>query len=82
MDEAQRLLSGGALVAFERCGCGGGGGCTADWLSDEQLVALRSGPPPRFADRLRSPTWIDVWTNETRTVIYAHGDVAWGAEIP
>lgn len=81
-EEAQRLVTGGALVAFETCGCGGGGGCKARWLSDEQLLALRSGSPPRIPDRLHAPTWIDVWANEARTVVYAHGDVAWGASIP
>ncbi|GAA2740957.1 hypothetical protein GCM10009868_05140 [Terrabacter aerolatus] len=81
-DEAQRLVDAGALVVHEACGCGGwGAGCTPTWLGDERLAQLRRGPEPRFTHRSGAPTWIDVWANDERSVVYAHGDVLWGSAI-
>jgi hypothetical protein len=82
VEEAQRLVDAGALVVAEGCGCGGwSGDCAPEWLSDEQLSALRRGPAPRFTGRHGAPTWIDVWASEARPVIFAHGDVAWGTAL-
>lgn len=82
VDVAQQLVDAGALVVAESCGCGGGyGGCTASWLDDQQLRELKGGPPPTFTGRHRAPTWLDVWTNGERRVVYAHGDVSWGGRV-
>lgn len=82
-EEAQELVEVGAAVAAEGCGCGGWyGGCTPEWVPDEQLQGLRRGPAPQFTGRHRAPTWIDVWANDVRTVVFAHGDVSWGTALP
>jgi hypothetical protein len=82
VEEAQRLVDGGALVVAESCGCGGWyGDCTPEWLTDEQLRGLRNGPDPRFTGRHDVPTWIDVWAGEGGAVVFAHGDVSWGAAL-
>lgn len=79
VEEAQRLVDAGALVVAESCGCGGwSGGCTPEWLTDDQRGQLRGGATPRFTGRHGAPTWIDVWTNVEGTVVFAHGDVSWG----
>jgi hypothetical protein len=82
-EEARRLVQAGALVVAEVCGCGGGyGGCTPKWVTGDQLADLRhGGPAPRFTGRYGAPTWIDVWANDERTVVFAHGDVSWGAAL-
>ncbi len=78
-EEAQRLLEDGAALVSEACGCGGNyGGCTPVWATEKQLHELRSGPPPRFADRHGAPTWLDVWAGDQSSVVFAHGDVSWG----
>lgn len=77
--DAQTFVDDGAIVAFEPCGCGGGGrtGCTAEWFADEAVASIRGGSGPAVT-RGKAPTWIDVWKNEATTVVYAHGDVEWG----
>lgn len=75
---AQALVDDGAVVAFEGCGCGGGGGCAATWFTDDALDSVRGGPKPAYVKGYGSPTWIDVWTNDDTTVVYAHGDIEWG----
>lgn len=82
VDEAQRLVDTGALVIAEGCGCGGWyAGCTPRWVTDEQLRALRGAPSPTLLGRGGTPTWIDVWSNERGTVVFAHGDVSWGQAL-
>lgn len=79
---AQRLIDAGALVVVETCGCGGGpGGCTPQWLRDDQLLSLVGGRAPRFTGARSAPSWIDIWANDVRTVVYAHGDVSWGSAL-
>ena len=77
---AQELVSGGAFVAHEGCGCGGWAGCQLDWLSSDALSRVRAGSAPSLRGR-GMPTWIDVWSSETGQVVYLHGDVQWGDEL-
>lgn len=42
------------------------------------MKALRGGPKPTFSDTYGSPTWLDIWGNDEREVVYVHGDVRWG----
>jgi hypothetical protein len=77
--EAQRAVDDGALVVAEACGCGGGpGGCTPVWLDSHEVRALQGGPGPRFTGKYGSPTWLELWSNDEREVVFAHGDVSWG----
>ncbi len=77
--QAQDLCDAGASVVIETCGCGGSyGGCTPQWLPDEQLHGLKRSSGPRFTGRFGAPSWLDVWASDERTVVFAHGDVAWG----
>ncbi len=77
--DAQRMVDSGAQVLIETCGCGGEpGGCTPQWLTEAQLKSLIGGHAPRFTGAHSAPSWIDVWGNDVRTVLYAHGDVSWG----
>lgn len=78
--EAQTLVEAGAGVVIETCGCGGTyGGCAPRWVTDEQLHDLKGTAGPRFTGRHGAPTWLDVWASDERAVVFAHGDVAWGA---
>jgi len=76
--EATTLVRLGARVAFEGCGCGGGGGCTPSWPDPEDIAKTVAAGAPRFTNKYGSPTWIDVWTGEGESVVFLHGDVQWG----
>jgi hypothetical protein len=78
-ETAQALVDDGAVIAFEGCGCGGGNGCGPEWFVDDALASVRGGSRPRFVRGYGSPTWIDVWTSDESTVVFAHGDVVWGS---
>lgn len=74
--QAREAFDGGALVAFEGCGCGGQyGGCSPEWISADLLGDAKG---PRFVKGYGSPTWIDEWAGEDVSVVFLHGDVAWG----
>jgi len=78
---AAALVSDGALVAFEGCGCGGfAGGCQPQWADAGSLARLRAAGNPRFVKGYGSPTWIDEWSSESGAVVFLHGDVKWGDE--
>ena len=79
--EAAELVAAGATAVFESCGCGGGGGCIPEWISDDDLNLLRTADKPRFVKGYGSPTWIDRWTGEGGDVVFLHGDVEWGDVI-
>jgi hypothetical protein len=53
-------------------------GCSPVGLGAEDVKALRGGPKPTFTDKYGSPTWLDIWGNDEREVVYVHGDVRWG----
>lgn len=81
-ERAREWVSGGALVAYEGCGCGGGTGCQPDWLPSDALARLQSAPAPEFVGGHGAPTWIDVWSSDLDlVVVYLHGDVQWGDEL-
>jgi hypothetical protein len=76
--EAAGLVRNGARVAFEGCGCGGGGGCIPLWPSSADAADAAAVGKPTFTDEYGSPTWIDVWQSEDQSVVFLHGDVSWG----
>lgn len=76
---AQELVSGGALVAHEGCGCGGWAGCQPDWSSSDAVSRLGTCSPSLRGRGV--PTWIDLWSSEAGQVVYLHGDVQWGNEL-
>lgn len=76
--EARKLVLLGARVAYEGCGCGGGGGCTPSWLDREDAAKAAAATKPQFTGEYGSPTWIDVWKGDADTVVFLHGDVRWG----
>jgi len=76
--EARAAVAAGALLAFEGCGCGGSAsGCEPEWASAEACSSLARGGAPRLVKGYGSPTWIDLWTGGTRSVVFLHGDVRW-----
>jgi hypothetical protein len=77
--EAQRHISEHALLAYEGCGCGGVAECAPVWATAKELAQLKSGPKPRLVKGHGAPTWVDLWTDGTRKVVFAHGDVDWGS---
>ncbi len=77
-DEAVARVRAGAVLAFESCGCGGGGGCTIAWFDSAQLTSAAERGAPAFVRGYGAPTWIDVWEGEGHTIVFAHGDVQWG----
>ena len=60
-------VKAGALLAFEACGCGGGGvgGCEIEWFEPEDVVGTGE---PVFVDLHGSPTWIDLWSGQKMAV--------------
>ena len=78
---AADLVADGALVVFESCGCGGGGGCIPEWIDTDGLNRLRTADKPRFVRGYGSPTWIDHWTGAAGEVVFLHGDVEWGGVL-
>ncbi|MCW4602084.1 hypothetical protein ON003_11055 [Janibacter hoylei] len=81
--EAQACVDAGASVVAESCGCGGTeAGCTPRWITTDQLHGLRRGAEPCFTGEHEAPSWIDVWSNDHGTVVFAHGDVSWGSALP
>lgn len=75
--EALAELRNGALLAFEGCGCGGGGGCAPDWLDPRQRRDLCLAGQPR----LTYDCWIELWTGGTHRVVFAHGPIRWGPHL-
>jgi len=81
-DQAREWVRGGALVAYESCGCGGWTGCQPEWLTGDALSRLHSASAPEFVGGHGAPAWIDVWSSDlSRVVVYLHGDVRWGDEL-
>ena len=76
--EIRALVRRGATVAFEGCGCGGGG-CTPAWPSPIDVHAAAAAAEPVFTGRQGTPTWADVWAVEGTRVVFLHGDVTWGS---
>ena len=77
--EATKLVLRGARVAYEGCGCGGGGGCRPSWSNPQDVAKAAAAGTPQFTGEYGSPTWIDVWTGDRENVVFLHGDIRWGA---
>lgn len=75
-------LGDGAEVAFEACGCGGGGQCKPYWPEKAKIKALSRSSLPQMSPRPTAPTWIDVWAGDGTTVVFCHGDITWGSLLP
>lgn len=82
-DQAADSVRGGALLAFESCGCGGvpGGGCKIECFDSADVVRANLHGEPTFVRGFGSPTWIDLWSANDRQVVFAHGDVKWGSML-
>lgn len=76
---AQDAIRRGALLAWEPCGCGGGGRCQPEWVTEEQRARLDG--PPELRGRRGTPTWLARWTGPSVEVVLAHGDVVWGEAL-
>jgi len=74
--DAVALIESGAQAASEGCGCGGWFGCQPIWVPEDELRLLINSGKPRTL-KGDCPTWIDVWTGEGSTLVFAHGDIAW-----
>ncbi|MDF1489706.1 hypothetical protein [Tessaracoccus caeni] len=72
--DALKAVRAGALVAFEECGCGGGGGCGLEWFVGEQLSALAE--PPQYK-KGNEPSWISLWEGPAGNVVFVHGSYRW-----
>ncbi len=75
--DAQDAVRRGALLAWEACGCGGGGRCHPVWVADAERARLSDGPP-QLRGRHGTPTWLARWTAPSIEVVVAHGDTVWG----
>lgn len=76
------LVRDGAEVAFEACGCGGGGQCKPYWPERAEIKALSRSSLPQVSSRPTAPTWIDVWAGDGTTAVFCHGDISWGSMLP
>lgn len=81
-ERAAALVRAGAEVAFESCGCGGGGGCKPIWPGGTAIETLAAAALPRVHVHAAAPTWIDVWAGDGVTAVFCHGDITWGSVLP
>ena len=81
--QALEAVKSGALLAFEACGCGGVGvgSCEIEWFDSKDIVGSMGTGEPVFVNLHGSPTWIDLWSGQDGSVVFAHGDVRWGAVL-
>jgi len=73
----QGLVSRGALVAWDSCGCRGY--CPVDWLDESQRAAVVAGPVPRVRPRDRPMASMSEWRAEDgSSLVVLAGPVRWG----
>ena len=78
---AQLLVSRGALVVWDSCGCGGY--CPVDWLDEAQRTALVAGPVPRVRPRDRPEASMSQWRAEDgASLVVLAGPVRWAGTVP
>lgn len=78
--DARAAVRAGATVAFEACGCGGGGReCRPFWPDDAAVRAIARSSSPVISAKHSAPTWIDVWEGDGVHVAFFHGEVSWGS---
>lgn len=75
---AQELVRGGAIIAEDACGCGGGY-CSPIWSSSRESLRLAASPPRRTKGS--APTWIDHWAGPVGAVVFLHGDYRWMPQV-
>ena len=72
-DRAQELLTSGAMVVVDDCGCGGY--CGLFWPAETERTALAARRPQLKKNRFG---WLDEWANEAGTsLLFVNGDVRW-----
>lgn len=76
LDEAHGFVVGGALVAYDGCGCGGG--CGLSWPDLADRKRLRADGPPRIPTKPFMHPQIDLWRGEGGDVVFVMGDLDWG----
>lgn len=71
------LVSQGALVAWDSCGCGGY--CPVDWLDEAQRAALLAGGAPRIRVKNRPEASMSQWrADDGSSLVLLSGPVRWG----
>lgn len=74
-EEAMRLVTEGAAVAFDECACGGT--CGFIWASPEERVSLANNTPVLRSHKGQDGV-LSVWASKAgECVVLAQGPVAW-----
>ncbi|MFI7588516.1 hypothetical protein ACIB24_15710 [Spongisporangium articulatum] len=79
---AVELLTSGAQVAWDACGCGGF--CGFIWLDDDSRARLRKAGRPQIGGRVKRGQWgvMSHWRSAAGAdLIVAEAYVRWGAEL-
>ncbi|QCR44112.1 hypothetical protein C1N91_11855 [Curtobacterium sp. SGAir0471] len=82
VETAAELVRAGAELAYEVCGCGGGGPCKPVWPERAAIAVLAKSSLPSVSARPTAPTWMDVWAGDGVTAVFCHGDITWGSALP
>jgi len=73
---AQELAANGAMVAWDRCGCGGFCGLT--WYDRDAVARMVASGPPRIRHKKRKRGKISEWHAAHGTdLLLAEGSVCW-----
>jgi hypothetical protein len=83
-EDAQRLVTAGAGVVYDACGCGGDE-CELDWIDAAGLDNLRTSPAPLLGLRSRKVglAKINLYRDgRGRELLEVLVDVTWGDRIP
>ena len=81
-DQAVRAIRAGALVVWDRCGCGGY--CGLDWLDADRRQVLLTAERPRIGRRPKKGRWgnVSLWMSGSGIqLLLAEAHVRWGTEL-
>jgi hypothetical protein len=74
------LASGGARIAWDRCGCGGY--CGFDWYAPEDEARMVAAGVPKVRATKRRHGNLSLWTNDAGgLLVVAEDAVQWGSVI-
>jgi hypothetical protein len=80
-DDARRLAQQGALVVYDKCGCGGDQ-CELDWLSAAEVKRLAEGGPPVLHPSKNGRADLEHWHSpDGKDLIVVAVEVSWGDRI-
>lgn len=78
-EHAHELVCSGAALAWDSCGCRGGGNCVVVWFDDAEAAKLaKVGPPILRRTKGRDANLVELRRQDGRAVVFAEMNVRWG----